>query len=416
MSVEKWTLAAALVVAGCAQSAVPSRPAYSGERPSLRAGETYRVIHVFGHAKDGFSPQAALLDVKGTLYGTTSAGGSFKGSDCAYTSCGTVFSINASGAESIVHSFGQGSDGATPLASLISVNGTLFGTTQGGGSHCTPTVGCGTLFSINPTGTETVVHDFGASGDGSMPDGPLVDVNGTLYGTTVTGGAYVHNGGGTVFSIGPSASSYRLLHSFGKGNDGAQPRSGLFYADGTFYGTTYTGGGVKCYGYPPGCGTIFAISTSGTERVIHRFNFDDGSLPSSALIEVNGRLFGTTSSGGTYGGGVAFSVSPTGTNYRVLHSFGGFLDGTVPVAGLVESRGMLYGTTAAGGGSYSQSNISGTIFEIHLNGSNYKQLYVFETKDGDAPAASLILGKGGFYGTTSQGGKYKGGTAFAFTP
>lgn len=82
--------------------------------------------------------EAGLLAVGGTLYGTTSAGG-------ANGKGGTVFSISPSGSESILHSFGQGTDGADPLAGLINVKGTLYGTTSSGG-----TSGDGTVFAITP--------------------------------------------------------------------------------------------------------------------------------------------------------------------------------------------------------------------------------------------------------------------------
>jgi uncharacterized repeat protein (TIGR03803 family) len=45
-----------------------------------------------------------------------------------------------------------------------------------------------------------VLHNFGSRGDGAYPGAALLDVNGTLYGTTVNGGT---NDGGTVFSIKP---------------------------------------------------------------------------------------------------------------------------------------------------------------------------------------------------------------------
>jgi uncharacterized repeat protein (TIGR03803 family) len=88
------------------------------------------------------------------------------------------------------------------LADLINVEGTLYGTTVIGGASCGSyhITGCGVVFSITPSGNETVLHNFGSKGDGAYPGAALLDVNGTLYGTTVNGGA---NGDGTVFSIKP---------------------------------------------------------------------------------------------------------------------------------------------------------------------------------------------------------------------
>ena len=128
--------------------------------------------------------------MNGTLYGTTYKGG--------IHGLGTVFSIGTSGAEQVLHSFAGGSDGASPLAGLIDVHGTLYGTTTGlPGSS-----GDGTVFSISTTGTEHVLHNFGSSStyDGLFPFAGLISVNGTLYGTTIGGGAY---GGGAVFALTP---------------------------------------------------------------------------------------------------------------------------------------------------------------------------------------------------------------------
>ncbi len=97
----------------------------------------------------------------------------------------------------MLHSFGSKSgDGEYPYAGLINVKGTIYGTTYSGGAK-----GDGTIFSITPSGKETVLHSFGSkSGDGEYPYAGLVNVNGTIYGTTYYGGA---KGDGTVFSLSP---------------------------------------------------------------------------------------------------------------------------------------------------------------------------------------------------------------------
>ena len=117
-----------------------------------------------------------MIDENGTLYGTTTS---------------TVFSISPSGSLTVLHIFGGGKkDGADPVAPLIDVRGTLYGTTVHGGEYCHEnsfSVGCGTVFSIKPNGTETVLHSFGATGDGKNPIAGLIDVGGRLYGTTMGG-------------------------------------------------------------------------------------------------------------------------------------------------------------------------------------------------------------------------------------
>jgi uncharacterized repeat protein (TIGR03803 family) len=116
----------------------PPISALSSE-PSLQQSivqRSYRIIHPFGHsAGDGKRPAAYLIDVKGTLYGTTMSGGS--------NNAGTVFSITTSGQETVLHSFGGPGDGVYPLAALLYVSGTLYGTTKYGGAS-----GGGTVLSM----------------------------------------------------------------------------------------------------------------------------------------------------------------------------------------------------------------------------------------------------------------------------
>ena len=152
------------------------------------------MLHTFGKGTDGAKPAASLIDVNGTLYGTTASGGAYKG--------GTIFSITPGGKEKVLHSFGYGADGAYPVASLIYVNGALYGTTENGGASNFCGGGCGTVFSITTSGSESVLHSFAGNGDGIYPAASLTDVNGTLYGTTTSGGLY-GNCCGTVFSLKP---------------------------------------------------------------------------------------------------------------------------------------------------------------------------------------------------------------------
>lgn len=199
------------------------------------------MLHSFGNGNDGASPFAAPLDVDGTLYGTTDLGG-------VLSFCGTVFSIGTNGTgEKVVHSFlNNPRDGCNPFASLTAVNGTLYGTTCCGGgyycSHCE-----GTLFSIHlSTGTEQVLHKFGNGTDGSEPVAAVLDVRGVLYGTTSAGGGTSCESGigcGTVFSYALSSSpAYNVQYAFTGGNDGAEPFDALLYSHGTFYGTTASAG------------------------------------------------------------------------------------------------------------------------------------------------------------------------------
>jgi uncharacterized repeat protein (TIGR03803 family) len=323
-----------------------------------------KVLYSFRAGGDGINPFSGLIDVGGTFYGTTMKGGSYSNSYCAYH-CGTVFSITPSGTEKILYSFGRKGDGAHPYASLINVKGTLYGTTHDGGtfnSNCRYYYGCGTVFSITPSGTEKILYSFGGGQDGSYPRASLIEIKGTLYGTTQSGGEY-H--GGTVFSITRSGVE-KVLHSFGAGSDGDVPYASLIDVKGTLYGTTTLGGAPSCNGLGQ-CGTVFSITPSGTEKVIHRFAANgDGGSPFASLIDVKGTLYGTTVYGGAYsctfggGCGTVFSITTSGKE-RALHSFGSVsdADGVFPTASLIYVNGKLYGTTNIGG-----TTGEGTVFSL----------------------------------------------------
>src|SRR5262249_3969306 len=137
---------------------------------------------------------------------------------------------------------------------------------------------------------------------------------------------------------------------------------------GTFYGTT-SSGGIHC---APnlGCGTVFALDSSGDEAVVYSFaGYGDGELPVAPLTNgLNGTLYGTTSAGGTHKAGTVFTVTTAGEE-SVLYSFGDSPDGSNPIAGLINAKGALYGATY-GGGAYrkcdSGTDGCGTVFKIKL--------------------------------------------------
>lgn len=216
------------------------------------------VIYNFKGKEDGWYPNAGLLNVNGTLYGTTAFGG---GGPCLPRrfSCGTVFSVTKSGDEKVLYRFkgAKDMDGAKPWANLIDVGGLLYGTTQIGGSYLPTDGGEGTVFTVTTSGKESVLYSFGSVGgttDGLQPYAPLLNVNGTLYGTTSGGGEY-HSG--TVYEITTSGEE-TVLHSFdgsdGSG-DGATPYAGLINVNGTLYGTTASGSQPTAV-----YGTVFSLS------------------------------------------------------------------------------------------------------------------------------------------------------------
>ncbi len=290
-----------------------------------------------------------------------------------------------------------GNNGGGPFARLTDVHGTLYGTTYAAWSQTYE----GTVFKITTSGTETVLYRFTGGKDGAKPFGGLTYLNGTFYGTTQQGG--VRNCG-TVFTVTPSGTK-RTLYSFKcGGKDGSYPRSDLADVSDALYGTTYMGGASNL-------GTVYTITTSGTERLLHSFKGGaDGARPFSTLTDLDGTLYGTTVSGGGSGNfGIVFKIATSGAE-KVLYRFKGGADGAQPVAGLTAANGLLYGTTRAGG-----VDDKGTVFKITTSGAE-NVLYSFKGgTDGNAPDAPLLDVGGIFYGTTVAGGTTNSGTVFKIT-
>ena len=373
------------------------------------ADHGYKQLYAFpGGSGNPALPTAPLLSVAGEFYGTTALGGS---ASCA---CGTVFKLSKSGRESVVYNFAGSPDGAAPIAGLVAMNGMLYGTTTegGAGSGCnSPSGSCGTVFEVSPSGTEKVLYTFKGGADGGQPWGNLTVVNGELYGTTQSGGTA---GYGTVFKISTSGTE-SVLHSFQNVPDGAYPYDGLIALHGALYGTTYAGG------VGAGYGTVFKMSLSGKVRVIYNFNpsssSGDGEAPTTGVVALNGKLYGT-SQGGSAGNGTVFEVSMSGKE-RVLHSFAGGIDGTNP-GGLVAVNGALYGPASNGGVSGGPcKNVPagcGDIFKITASGKK-TLLYGFQgTPDGEMPVGALIAANKSLYGTTEVGGAPGFGTVFKILP
>lgn len=394
---------AAVMLAACAGgSGTPLSPSTAALTATQTPGSVkYKVLYSFsGRGKIGASLYASLIAVNGALYGTASHGGA--------ESDGTVFSITTSGKYTTLHSF-EGYDGVGPLGGLVDVKGTFYGTTIGGGDagSCGSSSFCGTVFAMTPSGKETVLHNFSAGADGAEPDANLIDVKSTLYSTTLVGGP---NREGTVFAITTSGKE-RVLHSFGGKGDGVFPRAALTDLNGTLYGTTEAGGSGSC-GSAGGCGTVFAITTSGQETVLYNFlSGADGAAPNDGLIDVNGTLYGTTGGGGSSNAGTVFSIKPSGKE-AVLYSFkGGKTDGAHPWAGLTNVNGTLYGTTVNGGAVG-----DGTLFSIKLSGKETVLHSFARYQDGQYPYADLLDDDGTLYGTTPYGGSYGYGTVFSLKP
>ena len=246
------------------------------------------------------------------------------------------------------------------------------------------------------------LHSFTplANADGNQPNGGLTLADGTLYGTTATGGAT--NGGGTIFAVSTNGTGYTVLYNFSPGQfiyltssgtfvltnfTGSNPNGDLVLSGNVLYGTTQ--------GYPQDSGAVFAINTDGT-GFTNIYTFSPTSNGGGGGIGIGG--------GGITGGGVG----------------GNNLDGANPRAGFILAGATLYGTTAGGG-----VNGSGTVFKINLDGTGFTSLMSFDpvtiipesnvstpNSTGAQPATRLVLVGSNLYGTTSKGGANGTGTAF----
>jgi uncharacterized repeat protein (TIGR03803 family) len=362
--------------------------------PQLVQAQTFSVLYSFQNKTDGSNPQAGLF-LNGAIYGTTYVGGD------PMCICGSIFQFS-SGTLTTLHEF-VGTDGANPAGSLIAdASGNLYGTTSQGGAS-----GAGTVFELSPPATQggtwtlTVIYSFTGGVDGGHPYGGLIqDSAGNFYGTTNNGGAYNF---GAVFKI--ASGNESVLHSFRGSPDGAMPYGGLNLdsAD-NLYGTTYGGGALNF-------GTVFKVNSAGSESVLHSFNgTTDGAYSSSTLtMDSSENLYGTANQGGTDQEGTVFKISNTG-KFSLLHTFSSRPHGANPAAGmLLDSNGMLYGTTTEGG----DSDDDGTVFELTTTGT-FTLLHTFASGHlGNYPYTGLISDpSGNIYGGTESGGMAERGLLY----
>jgi len=287
------------------------------------------MLHTFkGSPNDGAFPIGSLFALGNELYGATDDGGAKFG--------GTIFEINTSGTESVLHSFNGNRDGFDPAAGPIGAHSTLYGTTCLGGADDK-----GTIYELSTSGRERVLYRFkglggshnrSATDDGSCPDASLVLTNETLYGTTRSGGTAgpcCDGGCGTVFNFDLPSGKEKVLYRFRCGADGESPTD-LIPVNGKLYGVTLYGGTSGCV--IGGCGTVYEIDTSGHKRTLYAFKGrTDGTTPLN-LVDVSGRVYGTTWRGGAsycsngtmiVGCGTIFEIDASG-HKRTVHSFEGF--------------------------------------------------------------------------------------------
>ncbi len=357
---------------------------------------------------DGAVPFNGVTSSGGLLYGTTAGGGTYAD--------GVVYDISTTGTFGVLHAF-DGADGLGSKSGLTPVgNGSFYGVNE------FTTSGQGNIFSITASGSFTdwinmpdCTGTENTNSTGADPfNAPAVGVDGTLYGIARSGGS---TGNGTAYSLTPSG-TYTILHNFGtvdsEGNaDGTWGIAGLTQdLDGNLYGVTG-------YGGADGDGTAFRLTTWGEETVIHPFTGSEGEIPVATMIQDSlGNLYGTAEYGGSGQSGTLFEMTTSGT-VTVLHAFSALsnygvnTDGAYPGSALVlgSDGATLYGVTPAGG-----ANTTGVIFSVHTNGIDFTILHTFSgfigNLDGAGPSGVTIGPDGYLYVTTQSGGIYGDGTIY----
>ncbi len=365
--------------------------------PASIAQVQYTVLYNFP-TPGGVGPSTALIQAAdGNFYGATPL---------------EIFKVAPTGNFSIFYTFcalANCPDGNEPQQNLIQgLDGSFYGVNGSGGAN-----GGGTIFKLTQSGVFSVLHTFCSQTnctDGTLPEGGVIqDAAGNFYGATNQGGAY---GKGTLYEI-TNSGTFSVLHSFcalTQCYDGASPTGNLVMgSDGNFYGTTLTGGTIVSDG-----GTVYQWTPSGKFKVIYSFciNFQcsDGDTPLDGLAEGStGGFYGVTAASGD-SDSLVYSVSSTG-DQRTLYYFcpqGACLLSAPPTGPLIwGSDGYYYGVTA--GAAYSEA-VSGPNAPLYIFCSQGS------CADGTYPAVGMIQGSdGSFYGGTSAGGSTYSGVIYKLT-
>lgn len=355
--------------------------------------QTYTFSTLYSFKNNGtdpeFSTAPVIVDSSGNLYGTAGAG---------RFGLGAVFKVTPAGKLSVLHSFkGAPADGDTPFTGLTrDTAGNLYGTTNAGGSHS-----LGTVFKLTPSGHETILHSFNST-DGNSPNGVTLDSAGNIYGTTAFGGG---NSEGVAFEIN-TGGQFTLLHTFCSLSgcaDGDEPIGNLVVdSAGNIYGTT---------GNIIGFGTVYKLTKTGVQTILHTFNFNDGDDPNALILDSKGILHGAAYDGGTHSQGTLFTLPKGGGTLTTLYNFCGksrCTDGKLipgPIA--IDKSGNTFGV-----GFESAGNTGSVVWEFSAAG---KESVLYTFPNSTSMAGLAIDSAGNLYGTTYDGGTNGVGSVFKLT-
>lgn len=388
--------------------------------------QTFRVLHTFTGAPDGAHPgTGVVIDRAGNLYGVTYDGG-IDGNGCTAlgsgTGCGTAFKLtkrDSGWVYTTLYKFQGPPDGNYPAGVVLGSDGSLYGTTVGGGSFNTacPSYenGCGTVFRLRPPANfcgsplcswnETQLYTFTGNTDGGNPhNGDLVfDAAGDIYGTTLLGGA---NAYGVAYQLAPSQGGYseNVIYNFNPdSNNLGSPYTGVIMdQSGNLYGTSsFANNNVA--------GAVYQLtpSQSGwTANVLASFQcirwINAGCFSQALIFDSAGNILAATSNGSFYDSGAVYElVTSDHWNVNVLHVFG-MNQGLTTSHLTMDAAGNIYGT------GLPCSNTNGCVYKLtpSSNGYTYTELHDFtDGADGAHPYGPVAIdAEGNLYGTAEVGG------------
>jgi hypothetical protein len=388
--------------------------------------QTESVIYSFTDGSaDGAVPAGGLTFHKGSIFGVTNEGG-------GYNEDGVLFQLTPDGNgnwnESPVHVFEGESDGAVPSPVIFDTAGNLYGEAVSFGEY-----GYGLVFEFSPTASGwkmKVLYNFTGGSDGGHPEGGLTfDAGGNLYGTTGNGGNLNdcqwdpwNLGCGVVFELSPAANgtwTESVLYTFTGQGDGYSPEGGLtFDSQGNLYGAT------EFYGFNNrngGYGVVYRLSPQDQGEweyspLRHFAGGESGEIPFGNLVVMGDSIFGTTWEGGMksacngLGCGIAYELSGTIKEFKILHTFTGGADGGSLFSPLTLANGRLFGTTQLGGDPSLCQGTGGS------QGDGCGVVYS-TNNDGDGPDGRMTVDEAGnLYGESRIGGTYDLGAIFEIAP
>jgi len=354
----------------------------------LTTGNVFSKVARFQYTEGGYPNTRLLQALDGNYYATTFGGGG--------RGYGTIYKMSSSGTSSTLYNFTR-SDGQSSVPLTQASDQSLYGAASKG------FFGEGELFSITTGGVLSGPFNLGID-TGQVPSAFIEGDDGNFYGEAkFTNG----NANGYILKYVPGT-GLSAIYTFTDGADGRTPVGGLVDDDsGNFLG-------VASFDGNNGNGTVFRVTKTGQLTTLHSFTNLEGSQPVGPLVLANGVFYGVTTAGGLFGYGTVYTIDGD-NNVTVVHSFthdeaSGLPQGSANGGLAVDSAGVVYGTTATGG-VYGK----GSIFAISPAG-DFWEVYDFTGSVGANPSSLLVKSNGTLIGAAKTGGAKGYGSVFVAVP